>query len=172
MREAWTDVAKEMKGSLNIAEINCDQEKKLCKDINPRGYPTLMFFKNNNSVEYDGLRGLGDLLAFSREATHAAVHEVGVSEFDTYESKSEVVFLYFYDHATTSEDFDALDKTCLSLIRRAPLLKTKSETLISRFRVTSFPSLVVIRDGKPSYYPALSPRDLRDHRRLLAWMKT
>jgi len=33
------------------------------------------------------------------------VHEIATQEFDAYEKKEEVIFLYFYDQATTSEDF-------------------------------------------------------------------
>jgi protein disulfide-isomerase len=100
------------------------------------------------------------------------VHDISATEFDIYEKKDEVIFLYFYDQATTSEDFEALDRTSLSLIGHAPLLRTDSEILVNRFRITSFPKLIVLRDGKTSYYNALSPRDMRDHRRLLAWMKS
>jgi protein disulfide-isomerase len=60
----------------------------------------------------------------------------------------------------------------LSLIGHAPLLRTNSEALINRFRITSFPKLIVLRDAKVSYYTALSPRDMRDHHRLLSWMKS
>lgn len=60
----------------------------------------------------------------------------------------------------------------MSLIGHAPLLRTNSDALINRFRITSFPKLIVLRDGKASYYTALSPRDMRDHRRLLSWMKS
>ena len=35
----------------------------------------------------------------------AGVHEIATQEFDAYEKKEEVIFLYFYDQATTSEDF-------------------------------------------------------------------
>ena len=35
----------------------------------------------------------------------AGVHDVTSQEFDVYEKKEEVIFLYFYDQATTSEDF-------------------------------------------------------------------
>jgi protein disulfide-isomerase len=68
MAEAWTELAREMKGKLNIAEVNCDAESKLCKDIKLRGYPTLIFFKGGERVEYDGLRGLGDLVSFAGKA--------------------------------------------------------------------------------------------------------
>jgi len=68
MAPAWTELAREMKGKLNIAEVNCEVENKLCKDIKLRGYPTLIFFKGGERVEYDGLRGLGDLVSFAQKA--------------------------------------------------------------------------------------------------------
>jgi hypothetical protein len=37
--------------------------------------------------------------------SRAGVHDITSSEFDIYEKKDEVIFLYFYDQATTSEDF-------------------------------------------------------------------
>jgi protein disulfide-isomerase len=68
MAEAWTELAREMKGKLNIAEVNCEAESRLCKDIKLRGYPTIIFFKGGERVEYDGLRGLGDLVSFAQKA--------------------------------------------------------------------------------------------------------
>lgn len=68
MAEAWKELAREMKGKLNIGEVNCEAESKLCKDIKLRGYPSLIFFKGGERVEYDGLRGLGDLVSFAGKA--------------------------------------------------------------------------------------------------------
>jgi protein disulfide-isomerase len=68
MSEAWTEMAREMKGKLNIGEINCQSEARLCKDVKLRGYPSLIFFKGGERVEYDGLRGLGDLVSFAGKA--------------------------------------------------------------------------------------------------------
>ena len=68
MAEAWTELARDMKGKLNIAEVNCETEGRLCKDVKLRGYPTLIFFKGGERVEYDGLRGLGDLVSFAGKA--------------------------------------------------------------------------------------------------------
>ena len=117
MADAWSELAREMKGKLNIAEVNCDEEAKICNDVKLRGYPSLIFFKGGERVEYDGLRGIGDLVTFAHKASQyeillcpnlicrAGVHEIIASEFDIYEKKEEVIFLYFYDSATTSEDF-------------------------------------------------------------------
>ena len=68
MSEAWTELAREMKGKLNIGEVNCESESRLCKDVKLRGYPSLIFFKGGERVEYDGLRGLGDLVSFAGKA--------------------------------------------------------------------------------------------------------
>jgi protein disulfide-isomerase len=68
MADAWTEMAREMKGKLNIGEVNCDAEAKLCKDMKLRGYPSLIFFKGGEKAEYDGLRGLGDLISFAGKA--------------------------------------------------------------------------------------------------------
>jgi protein disulfide-isomerase len=68
MAAAWTELGREMKGKLNIGQVNCELESKLCKDVKLRGYPTLVFFKGGERVEYDGLRGLGDLVSFSNKA--------------------------------------------------------------------------------------------------------
>src|SRR5690606_4599849 len=84
----------------------------------------------------------------------------------------EDMFHYFYYFATTTEEFLPLERHTLSLIDSAPLLKTDSEHLAHKFKVTTFPRLVAIRDGRPFYYTALAPKDIRDHRKVLSWMKT
>jgi protein disulfide-isomerase len=170
----WQGMARQMEGQLNIGEVNCDVEKRLCKDVKVRGYPTLHFFRGGERIEYDGLRGLGDLVSFANKAIAVAdgVGDVTAAEFEELEKKEEVIFLYFYDHATTSEDFAALDRLIMSLIGHAKLVKTNDQALRDRFKVRTWPRLLVSRDGVPSYYDVLSPRDMRDFRRVLNWMQS
>jgi protein disulfide-isomerase len=61
-------MARSMQGKLNIGEVNCEVEKRLCKDAGVRAYPTIQFFRGGERVEYDGLRGLGDLVSFAEKA--------------------------------------------------------------------------------------------------------
>ena len=68
MAAAWTELGREMKGKLNIGQVDCEAEKQLCKEVKLRGYPSLVFFKGGERVEYDGLRGLGDLVSFANKA--------------------------------------------------------------------------------------------------------
>lgn len=174
MAPNWAEMAKEMQGTLNVGEVNCDIEKRLCKDARVKGYPTILFFRGGERVEYNGLRALGDLISFAKNAIDVGlgVEEVDMKAFKKMEETEEVIFLYFYDHATTFEDFAALEHLTLSLIGHGKLVKTNDAELCEQFKISTWPRLMVSRDGKPSYYPYIAPKDMRDFRQILNWMKT
>ncbi|KAL2135749.1 hypothetical protein VTI74DRAFT_7119 [Chaetomium olivicolor] len=174
MAPYWEQMAKEMKGRLNIGEVNCDVHSKLCKDVGVRGFPTMLLFKGGERVEYHGLRGLGDFLKFAESAVEVAsgIQDVDFDSFKALEEKNDVIFLYFYDHATTSEDFLTLDRLPLSLVGRAKLVRTRDPRLYDRFKITTWPRLLVSREGRPTYYTPLSPREMRDTNMVLNWMKS
>jgi protein disulfide-isomerase len=166
-------MAKDMKGILNIGEVNCEVESRLCKDAQVQAYPTIHFFRGGERVEYEGLRGLGDLINYAKKAVEvgSGVQYVDAATFKDMEETEEVIFVYFFDHATTFEDFDALERLTLSLVGHARLVKTDNKILAERFKISTWPRLLVSRDGRPSYYPALAPKDMRDFRQVLSWMQ-
>lgn len=174
MAPNWEQLAKEMEGRLNIGEVNCDKESRLCKDVNVHGYPTIIFFKGGERVEYEGLRALGDFIQYAEKAIDLSggVQDVNFDSFKALEEKEDVLFLYFYDHATTSEDFLALERLPLSLIGRAKLVKTRDPKLYDRYKITTWPRLIVSREGRPTYYTPLAPREMRDTRMVLNWMRS
>ena len=174
LKPNWDNMARQMKGKLNIGEVNCDVDKRLCKDAKVRGYPTMLFFRGGERIEYEGLRGLGDLLDYANKATSvgAGVQDVDAASFKALEEKEEVVFVYFYDHATTSEDFMALERLTLSLVGKAKIVKTNDKAMSERFKISTWPRLMVSRDGKPTYYPPITPKEMRDTRQVLTWMKS
>jgi len=174
MAPAWAELGREMRGVLNVGEVNCEVEKRLCKDLRVAGYPTIVFFKNGERVEYEGLRGLGDLVSYARKAVESDVKEIDDAAFKELErsGEMEVAFVYFYDQATTSEDFAALERLTLELIGHAPLFKTNDELMASRFHLYNRPRLIVVRDGRPSYYTPFSPHELRDQKKVLDWMRS
>lgn len=174
MAPNWEQLAKEMKGRLNIGEVNCDTNARLCKDVKLRGFPTILFFKGGERVEYDGLRGLGDFVQYAEKAIDIAggVQDVDAASFEELEKEEEVIFVYFYDHATTSEDFLALERLPMSLIGRAKLVKTQDPELYKRFKITTWPRLLVAREGRPTYYAPLTPKEMRDTHQVLNWMRS
>ena len=174
MAPNWAQMARELQGQLNIGEVNCEVERRLCKEVRVRAYPTIHFFRGGERVEYAGLRGLGDLVTYAKKAIDvgSGVPYVDAITFKQMEETEEVIFVYFYDHATTDEDFEALERLTLSLIGHAKLVKTDSKLLAERFKIHTWPRLLVVRDGRPSYYNALAPKDMRDFRQVLEWMQS
>ena len=174
MAPTWEQLAKKYQGKLNIGEVNCDKESRLCKEVGARGYPTLLFFKGGERTEYVGARGLGDLTHYADSALDlaAGIPDVDAAEFEALEKKEDVIFVYFYDYATTTEDFLALERLSLSLIGHAKLVKTGDEALYDRFKIHNFPRLLVSREGRPTYYTPLMPNQMRDVNGVLNWMKS
>ncbi|KAJ6099933.1 hypothetical protein N7467_001468 [Penicillium canescens] len=174
MTPNWNSMAKEMKDKLNVGEVNCEVEKRLCEDARVNAYPTIYFFRGGERVEYTGLRGLGDLLSYTNKAVGvgSSIQDVDAATFKELEQTEEVLFLYLYDDATTSEDFEAMNRLTLSLVGHARIVKTNSATLSERFKISTWPRLLVVRDGRPNYYNALAPKDMRDFRQVLSWMQT
>ena len=170
---SWLQMAKELQGKLNVGEVNCEQEVRLCKDVRVKAYPTIHFFRGGERVEYDGLRGLGDLVSYAKKALDvgSGVQHVDEAQFKTMEETEEVIFVYFYDHATTAEDFEALERLTLSLIGHAKLVKTNDTALAERFKISTWPRLLVSRDGRVNVYEGLAPKDMRDFRQVLTWMQ-
>ena len=173
MAPVWAQMARELQGRLNVGEVNCEVHRRLCRDVRVRAYPTIHYFRGGERVEYEGLRGFGDLVSFAKKALDVGSHVpyVDALTFKDMEDVEDVIFVYFYDHATTDEDFAALDRLTLSLIGHAKLVRTDSKILADRFKIHSWPRLLVSRNGHPSYYDSRSPKDMRDFRKLLGWMQ-
>ncbi|KAF2835252.1 thioredoxin-like protein [Patellaria atrata CBS 101060] len=173
MSASWAEMAREMQGKLNIGEVDCESEKRLCKDADVKGYPSMLFFRGGERVSYNGLRGLGDLMNFANSAltVGSGVVDVDAETFKKMEETEEVIFVYFYDHATTTEDLAALDRLTLSLVGHGRLVKTSDQELVDRYKIHTWPRLIVSRDGKPSYFTPLAPKDIRDYRKVLNWMR-
>ncbi|KAL4927603.1 putative disulfide isomerase [Aspergillus undulatus] len=170
----WARMAKEMQHTLNVGEVNCEIEQRLCKDAHIMAFPTMYFFRGTEHVEYNGLRGLGDLVSYAKKAVDigSGIQDVDADSFKELEENEDVIFLYFYDHATTSEDFAALDRLTLPLIGHARVVKTDSAALAERFRISTWPRLLVSRSGRANYYNPIAPKDMRDIRQILNWMRT
>lgn len=65
LSNVWPDLEKNLnKLNINYHLIDGDKNKQNCIDNNIRGFPTLLFKKNNRSIEYEGNHNLDDILHF------------------------------------------------------------------------------------------------------------
>ena len=80
----WEKLAMETK-SVTIAEVNCDENKKLCATYHVVGFPTLLVFKKGKYAKYSKGRSLKELSEFIQDE----------SEFDALKWEEIPVILSF-----------------------------------------------------------------------------
>jgi len=174
MAPSWKGMAREMQGKLNIGEVNCDVEKKLCRQAGVDRFPMLKLIKGPDAIVYNGLRGVGDLINYANKSAEAigGVQEVDLAEFEDIEETEDVIFVYFHDEATTTEDFTALERLPIHLLDHAKLVKTSDAAMVKRFKVTTWPRLLVSRKSRYTIFDHLMPQDIRDVEKVTKWMQS
>jgi thioredoxin domain-containing protein 5 len=64
----WTQLAKDMQHRLTIAEVNCEDESKLCKQQDVSGFPMLYYYEGGEKTEYTGGRKIEPLRNWAEKA--------------------------------------------------------------------------------------------------------
>lgn len=176
MRASWDQMALAMRDQINIGEVNCEKERQLCADMKINALPSIFYLEGaNQKIEYEGLRGYGDMVKFAKSMVASrniqevsTVKDLNTILDSTYETS---IFLYFYDDATVTEDFEALSRLSLATNDIGKYYKTDSPELIKNFKISRFPALIAVSDTKQFWteYANKGPKDMRDHNRLVDW---
>lgn len=176
MADAWSEMAGQMKNRINIGEVNCEVEVRFCREGGIVAFPTIKYIEGPLQIEYEGLRGVGDLVVFA----DSALASRNIPELSSYSELQKIAensieaatYLYFYDDTTFAEDFEALQRMALNVIPSGNIYKTKADSLIKKLDVKHFPSLYAILDeNKWFQYPGKDPSEMRDHDALVGWAR-
>ncbi|CDJ29500.1 thioredoxin, putative [Eimeria mitis] len=65
MAPAWEELAKKLKGQINVAHLDATTNPQTARRFSIRGFPTLLYFKNGQMYQYKGSRTVDDLYAFA-----------------------------------------------------------------------------------------------------------
>ncbi|KAF9076692.1 protein disulfide isomerase [Rhodocollybia butyracea] len=115
----WKNLARSMQYKLNIAEVDCEAHKSLCKEHNIQGFPTLMFIADGSETEYNGGRRIEHLREFADKASRAGAKPISVNELEKYVTEESLVYVLVYPSS---------ERNLLSALRPlfAPLLGSPS----------------------------------------------
>jgi protein disulfide-isomerase-like protein len=61
----YEELAKELKGKVNVAKVDCPANEAICRSQKVRGYPTIKLHQNGQASEFNGQRQLTNLAAFA-----------------------------------------------------------------------------------------------------------
>lgn len=175
IRAAWTQLAQQAQGRLNIGEVDCDKQKQLCKEVGVLpNLPTLKYFASAIHSEYKGLRGKGDLLQFLERAIEArAPREITLKDLNELRSPdtgdADVTLVFVYDATTAKEDFQALEKLAVSIVGTVRVARSHDPRVAAALGARTTPALFAVSADKVVDYAARSPQELRDNTKLVAW---
>ncbi|CAM9579677.1 unnamed protein product [Ectocarpus sp. 12 AP-2014] len=65
LQPTWEELATELKGKVNVGQVNCDRDYSLCRRFHVAGYPTLVHVHNRRTRVYKKSRGKEALVAFA-----------------------------------------------------------------------------------------------------------
>lgn len=108
MAPAYAEVAKKMNSDENgipVVKIDASKNPLTGKKHEIRSYPTLKFFENGKSVQYQGGRSTSEIYNFIRKKTGFSSEEIKEEGQVKTLMESKVAAFYFLD----KEDSDALD---------------------------------------------------------------
>ncbi|KZV63248.1 thioredoxin-domain-containing protein [Peniophora sp. CONT] len=144
----WEQLAREMRHQLTIAEVDCDQHKKLCNVEGVTGFPMLFFYGADGSkTEYTGSRKLEGMKGWAERAVQPAVQHISYDDFDGAVASHPVVFLYLYAPGDTS-GMATLTNGARPLLGSPPVYTSSSSQFLQRFGVTpsNVPVLLAFKD--------------------------
>ncbi|EEB09682.1 protein disulfide isomerase [Schizosaccharomyces japonicus yFS275] len=170
---SWEQPTDSLRSAVALNEID------LADNLAHKPYtPTLLmlFSKKQSSDCFQWLPILTNIARNTMESvedaalmfSHRALRD---SDLEEVERLYPVFFLYAYDYATTTEDFEAVKRWMLELTGFAPLFFVSSKSINERYKITSLPSLVAVRDGIPITFGSRKPGDLRNFKTVLPWLR-
>ncbi|KAI8063790.1 thioredoxin-like protein [Gongronella butleri] len=151
----WEELARQLKGKVNIAEVNCDVHRDVCKTQGIRGFPTLIMYSNGKTRVHAGSRDLGSLLDFATSASKGTVKNVDLVAFDREMDPAGVSLLFL--HKDESDDFrSVLEDLSARFSPDVSFYSSTDDDLMKRygFERKDVPRALIIKNGRS--YPYFS----------------
>jgi protein disulfide isomerase len=143
----WDRLANALRGTVNVAKVNCDEHSHICQKFGVRGYPTLKFLRGSTATEYNGARTEPDLIAFASTLAKPIVKSVNDADYDKIIRK-EINFILLYSADEVPKDalqsyLGAASSSYMGLNAYA----SSDSTLIKRLAPDSkLPVIAIVRD--------------------------
>ncbi|KAK3829715.1 MAG: thioredoxin-like protein [Linnemannia gamsii] len=148
----YEELAKELKGKVNVAKVDCPANDAVCRSQKVRGYPTIKLHQNGQASEFNGQRQLANMAAFAVGGTISSVKRLTPQGFEEIKAGSDVSFIYVYD-ANTNEDVSAsIDKQSRTFYEQVSIYSTNDNTIARQLSLTTLPALVVMKDNRQYNY--------------------
>jgi len=155
LAETMKTLAEKTYGIFKVAVVNCDSDDELCDEFQAFSTPQILFFHESTEEpeKYKGIKewekmfqyASGKMLSYVR-----VINDQNYGDFVTSNPENNKVLL-FTSKKVTPPLFKAISKKYSGKLYLGEVRSTETE-LVQRFKVTKFPTLLVISD--PETYEA------------------
>ncbi|KAL9554563.1 hypothetical protein MBANPS3_002756 [Mucor bainieri] len=152
----WIEMASQLRGQVNVGEVNCDALRSVCETYEIRGFPTLkMFGQDGEPVQYTSDRSLVSLMKFANTHAGPSVKELDTNELEQYLSVKDVALVYL--HSSKENDIPELvQKIAGQFTSTIPFYATQDEESFKKFNLapSDLPAILIAKDNTFRTYPS------------------
>ncbi|KAF9236400.1 thioredoxin-like protein [Melanogaster broomeanus] len=161
----WTRLARHMQRKMNIAEVNCDENKALCTSQGVTAFPILFYYAHDAKTDYSGGRSYDQLVAFTERASNPTMKVIEAPELEQVVRDNSVLYLLLHN-PSDSQVVDDVAKESQLLFGSPPVYVSTSSELFAKHNIpsTSSSALLVFKDNDTKdpvtvFYPSSQPPD-------------
>ncbi|KAF9092549.1 hypothetical protein BGX23_004182 [Mortierella sp. AD031] len=163
----YEELAKELKGKVNVAKVDCPANEAVCRSQKVRGYPTIKLHQNGQASEFSGQRQLESMATFALGATTSSVKPITLEGFGDIKQGPGVSFIYVYDANTNQDVHTSIDRQSQTFYEQVSIYSTKDSIIARQLSLTTLPALVVLKDNRQYDYRG----SLTDQQAVQSWIE-
>ncbi|KAF8451098.1 thioredoxin-like protein [Boletus edulis BED1] len=145
----WTQLGRRMQHTLNVAEVDCDQQKALCASQGVTGFPMMFFYAHGTKTEYTGGRSYDQLISFADKASNPTMQTIDATQLEQVVRNNPVMYLLLHD-ASNDRIVTDVAKGAQVLLGSPPVYVSTSSELLRKYNLASRPvsaALLAFKDG-------------------------
>ncbi|KAF9583674.1 hypothetical protein BGW38_008890 [Lunasporangiospora selenospora] len=149
----YKELAKALKGKVNVASVDCPANEDLCRAQRIRGYPTIKLHQNGQEIEFTKQRNLESLTAFALGAIKPSLKPISIESVGALKESSEVSFLFIRASDTSKQVTEFMEKQSKVFYEQISIYISDDAAVAKELSVPKLPALLVIKDNRHYEYP-------------------
>ncbi|KAK1920867.1 thioredoxin-like protein [Papiliotrema laurentii] len=145
LRPTYEKVAEALQGRINVAAVNCDENKSFCRREGVMGYPTIRLLNGEQRTDYTGSRTVEAFRQFALKGLDKPKMEtIKFDDFERILANDEAFFLYLQTFDTAVSDVESVKKTLEPFLNIIPAYTSGDPRLYANLSIAKPPPTSVL----------------------------
>jgi len=167
MEPVWQEVAMRMKVNspdVHVGKLDCTKHSSIASIYGVRGFPTIKFFRDGQSYDYNSARNANSLVAFVQKASGPVVEKIQENGL-LQQRVSENKVLFTYVGTDVDPLWNSFKDTAKSLFTSLPFVSIHPN-LVKDLNLKQTPAVLVFKDD--TYY--VMPANVKSAIEMKVWV--